>query len=135
MLNQVTLIGHVCGNPEIRSTQDGKSVANFSMATSERWKTKDGEKKEKTEFHRIVIFGSAATIAEKYVKKGSKISIIGALQTRKWMDKDGNNKYSTEIVLQGFSGKIILLDSKPSDNGFTGKVDEPYDENDEDIPF
>ena len=111
-LNKVQLIGNICKTPEIRSTGGGVKIANFTLATNESWRDKDGNKKDKTEFHRVVIFGKIAEIVEKYVDTGSKLYIEGALQTRKWTDKDGNDKYSTEIVLQGFNGTLTMLDGK-----------------------
>lgn len=113
-LNEATLIGHVGKDVEIRHTQDGKSIVNLSLATTEKWRDKNtGEQKERTEWHRIVIFNEGlAKIAEAYVKKGSKIFIRGAIQTRKWQDKDGADRYSTEVVLQQYRGELILLDSK-----------------------
>jgi single-strand DNA-binding protein len=115
-LNEATLIGHVGKDVEVKHMQDGRAVANLSLATTETWKDKQtGEKKERTEWHRIVIFNEGlAKVAEAYVKKGSKIFIRGAIQTRKWQDKDGADRYSTEIVLQQFRGELILLDSKPA---------------------
>jgi single-strand DNA-binding protein len=112
MLNKVTLIGHLGGDPEIRRTQAGMPIANFSMATSERWKDKaTGEKRERTEWHRIVIFNEGlAKIAEQYLKKGSKVYIEGAMQTRKWTDQQGVERYSTEVVLKQFDSKLVLLD-------------------------
>ena len=117
-VNKVTLLGSVGRDPEIRSTQDGKDIANLSLATSESWKDKNtGERKEKTEWHRIVIFNQhLVTVVKNYVKKGSKLYIEGALQTRKWTDKDGNEKYSTEIVLQNYGGTLVLLDGKKADS-------------------
>ena len=113
-VNKVILVGNVGKDPEIRSTQGGMKIANLSIATSESWKDKSsGERKEKVEWHRVVCFNENLTkIIESYVTKGSKIYIEGALQTRKWTDKDGNDKYSTEIVLQGFNGTLTLLSSK-----------------------
>lgn len=117
-VNKVILIGNCGKDPEIRTMQDGKKVANLSIATSDSWKDKaTGEKKEKTEWHRIVIFGGLADIVEKYVKKGSKIYVSGSLQTRKWTDKDGVEKYSTEVVLQNFGGELTLLDGKQAGDG------------------
>lgn len=111
-VNKVILIGNCGKDPEIRTMQNGSKVANVSIATSESWKDKaTGEKKEKTEWHRVVIFGALADIVERYVKKGSKIYVSGSLQTRKWTDKDGAEKYSTEVVLQGFGGELTLLDA------------------------
>jgi single-strand DNA-binding protein len=113
-INKVILIGNCCKDPEIRTTQDGKEIASFSLATNESWKDKSsGEKKEKVEFHRVVVFSSGlANIVKNYVKKGSKLYIEGQLQTRKWTDKDGVEKYTTEIVLQGFNSVIQLLGGK-----------------------
>jgi len=113
--------------------QNGGKVANVSVATSESWKDKaTGEKKERTEFHRVVIFGPLAEIAEKYTRKGSKVYLAGQLQTRKWQDKDGNDKYSTEVVLQGFGAELILLDGKPST---APKGQGPAHMDDDPIPF
>lgn len=111
-VNKVILIGNCGKDPEIRAMQNGGKVANVSIATSESWKDKaTGEKKEKTEWHRIVVFGPLADIVERYVKKGSKIYVSGALQTRKWTDAGGIEKYSTEVVLQGFGAELTLLDA------------------------
>jgi single-strand DNA-binding protein len=111
-VNKVILIGNLGKDPEIRRTQDGRPIANLSVATSESWKDKTtGERKEKTEWHRVVIFNEGlCRIAEQYLKKGSKVYLEGALQTRKWTDKDGNDKYSTEVVLQGFNSQLTMLD-------------------------
>lgn len=113
-VNKVILVGNVGKDPEIRSTQDGREIANLSLATSESWKDKNtGERKEKTEWHRVVVFNDALVkVIKNYVKKGSKLYLEGALQTRKWTDKDGNEKYSTEVVLQGYNGNLTMLDSK-----------------------
>ena len=111
-VNKVILIGNLGADPEIRRTQDGRPVANLRLATSESWKDKNtGERKEKTEWHRVVIFNeNLCRIAEQYLKKGSKVFIEGALQTRKWQDQSGQDRYSTEVVLQGFRGELTLLD-------------------------
>jgi single-strand DNA-binding protein len=111
-VNKVILIGNLGADPEIRRTQDGRPVANLRLATSESWKDKTtGERKEKTEWHRVVIFNeNLCRIAEQYLKKGSKVFIEGALQTRKWQDQSGQERYSTEVVLQGFRGELTLLD-------------------------
>jgi len=120
-LNKVTLIGNLGKDPEVRRLQNGDPVVNLSIATSETWRDKSsGERKEKTEWHRVVIFQkNLAEIAEKYLRKGSKAYIEGKLQTRKWTDKDGQEKYSTEVVLNGFDGRIVLLDgaNKAGDGG------------------
>lgn len=117
-VNKAILIGNLCADPEIKRTQDGRAVANLRIATSESWKDKtSGERKEKTEFHRVVIFNEGlCKIAEQYLKKGSKIYLEGQLQTRKWQDKDGNDKYSTEVVLQAFGGVLTMLDTRSSDS-------------------
>lgn len=141
-LNKVTLIGLVGKEPDIRKTQDGKLIASFSLATSESWKDKSsGERKQNTEWHKIVIFGQLAEIVERYVKKGSKLYLEGSLKTRDWIDKkDGVKKYTTEIVLQGFGSRLEMLDSKKSDldNSFD-KVEKAFDNQDDgiddEIPF
>ena len=113
MLNKCMFIGNLGRDPEIRHTQSGDAVANLSLATTERWKDKNsGEKRERTEWIRVVIFGPVAKIAEQYLRKGSKIFIEGGLQTRKWQDQSGNDKYTTEVVLSGFGGKLVMLDGK-----------------------
>ena len=111
-VNKVILIGNLGADPEIRRTQDGRPIANLRIATSESWRDKNtGERREKTEWHRVVIFNEGlCRIAEQYLKKGSKVYIEGALQTRKWTDKDGIEKYSTEVVLQGFNSQLTMLD-------------------------
>lgn len=113
-VNKVILIGNLGADPEIRRTQDGRPIANLRIATSESWKDKNtGERKEKTEWHRVVIFNEGlCRIAEQYLKKGSKVYIEGALQTRKWTDKDGIEKYSTEVVLQGFNSQLTMLEGR-----------------------
>ena len=111
-VNKVILIGNLGADPEIRRTQDGRPVANLRVATSESWRDKaTGERKEKTEWHRVVIFNeNLCRIAEQYLKKGAKVFIEGQLQTRKWQDQSGQDRYSTEVVLQGFRGELTLLD-------------------------
>jgi single-strand DNA-binding protein len=118
-VNKVILVGNVGRDPEIRSTQDGQRVANFTLATSENWRDKtSGERREKTEWHRIVVFNDRLTeVIEKYVKKGSKLYIEGALQTRKWQDNQGQERYTTEIVLQRFRGELTMLDSAGGGGG------------------
>lgn len=112
-VNKAIILGNLGRDPESRAMQNGDSVVNLSVATSETWK-KDGERREKTEWHRVVIFNEGlAKIAEQYCKKGSQIYIEGQLQTRKWTDKDSIERYSTEVVLQGFNASLGLLDSKP----------------------
>ena len=120
-VNKVILIGNLGKDPEVRSMQNGGKVANLSIATSESWRDKaTGEKKEKTEWHRVVIFGNLAEIAEKYLKKGSKVYVSGSLQTRKWTDQSGTEKYSTEVVLQGYGGELTMLDGKGGGGGGGG---------------
>jgi single-strand DNA-binding protein len=111
-VNKVILIGNLGKDPEVRSLQNGGKVCNMTIATTERWKEKGtGQKMEKTEWHRVVIFGNLAEIAEKYLKKGSKVYVSGSLQTRSW-EKDGAKQYTTEVVLQNFGGELVLLDGK-----------------------
>ena len=111
-VNKVILVGNVGKDPEIRRTQDGRPIANLSLATSETWRDKaTGERKEKTEWHRVVIFSEPlCKVVEQYVKKGSKLYVEGALQTRKWTDQSGAEKYSTEVVIQGYNGSLTMLD-------------------------
>ena len=118
-INKVILIGNLGRDPEVRYTQDGNKIVNFSVATSERWKDKQtGEPREKTEWHRVVIFNDRlADVAEKYLKKGSKVYIEGQLQTRKWTGNDGNERYTTEIALQRYRGELTMLDSRGSSSG------------------
>ena len=115
-LNKVMLIGNIGADPVIRQTQDGKRLAQLSLATSESWKDKStGEKKEKTSWHRIVIFNDGlAGVVESYVKKGSKLYIEGQLQTRKFTDQNGNEKYTTEVILSNYNGTLAMLDSRGS---------------------
>jgi single-strand DNA-binding protein len=121
-VNKVILIGNLGADPEIRRTQDGRPIANLRIATSESWRDKNtGERKEKTEWHRVVIFNEGlCKIAEQYLKKGSKVYLEGALQTRKWQDKDGQDKYSTEVVLQGFNSQLTMLDGRGGAGGAGG---------------
>jgi single-strand DNA-binding protein len=116
-VNKVTLIGHLGKDPEIRSFQDGGRVAHFSIAPSESWKDKEsGERKERTEWHRVSVTSDGLVgVTEKYLKKGSKVYVEGKLETRKWTDRDGIERYSTEIVLRPYSGELILLDRKDDD--------------------
>jgi single-strand DNA-binding protein len=113
-VNKVILIGNLGADPEIRRTQDGRPIANLRVATSESWRDKTtGERREKTEWHRVVIFNEGlCKIVEHYLKKGSKVYLEGALQTRKWQDKEGQDRYSTEVVLQGFNSQLTMLDTK-----------------------
>ena len=124
-LNKVMLIGNIGADPVIRQTQDGKRLAQLSLATSESWKDKStGEKKEKTSWHRIVIFNDGlAGVVENYVKKGSKIFVEGQLQTRKFTDQDGNEKYTTEVVLGNYNGTLTMLDSRGGNTESMGAID------------
>jgi single-strand DNA-binding protein len=116
-VNKATLIGHLGKDPEIRSFQDGGRVAHFSIATSESWKDKEsGERKERTEWHRVSVTSDGLVgVAEKYLKKGAKVYVEGKLETRKWTDRDGIERYTTEVVLRPYSGELILLDRKDDD--------------------
>lgn len=118
-LNKVQLIGNLGKDPEVRNTQDGRAIVNFSIATTESWRDKStGERKEKTEWHTIVIFNEGlAKVAEKYLKKGSSVYVEGQLQTRKWVDKNGNDRYSTEVVLQNFRGELVMLGDRSGERG------------------
>ena len=118
-VNKVILVGNLGKDPEIRRTQDGRPIANLSVATSESWRDKaTGERRERTEWHRVVIFNEGlCRVAEQYLKKGSKVYLEGQLQTRKWQDQSGQDKYSTEIVLQRFRGELVLLDSRGGGGG------------------
>ncbi len=121
-VNKVILVGNVGKDPEIRSLQNGGRVANFSLATSENWKDRaSGERREKTEWHRVVIFNdNLVGVVERFVKKGSKLYIEGALETRKWTDQSGQEKYSTEVVVKQFRGEITLLDGRGEGGGGGG---------------
>ncbi|MEM8772739.1 MAG: single-stranded DNA-binding protein [Pseudomonadota bacterium] len=118
-VNKVILVGNLGADPEIRQTKDGKPIANLSVATSENWKDRNtGERREKTEWHRVVIFNEGLTrIAEQYLRKGAKVYLEGQLQTRKWQDQNGNDKYTTEVVLQGFNSTLTMLDSRNGGGG------------------
>ncbi len=113
-VNKVILVGNLGADPEIKRTQDGRPIANLSIATSETWRDRtSGERKEKTEWHRVVIFNEGlCKIAEQYLKKGAKVYLEGQLQTRKWQDKDGKDRYSTEVVLQNFNSNLTMLDGR-----------------------
>jgi len=146
-VNKVILIGNLGKDPEIRTTQDGREVANFNVATTERWKSKNGEKMEKTEWHKVTIFNPGIVpFVKSYAKKGSKVYIEGSLQTRKWQDQSGVEKYTTEIVLQGFGSVLQLLDKKDdvSDisehsihkgNAYVAEDEPSYDILDDEVPF
>lgn len=142
-LNKVTLIGNLGKDPEIRTTNDGKEIASFSLATSDTWKDKaTGERKERTEWHRIVVFNEGLVgVIKNYVQKGSKLYIEGSLQTRKWTDSSGAEKYTTEVVLQNYSSTLILLDNKegvgarPSGSDTSKNTNFEHSELDDEIPF
>ena len=142
-VNKVILVGNLGKDPEVRRMTSGDPVVNLSIATSESWRDKaSGEKKEKTEWHRVVIFNkNLAEVAEKYLRKGSKVYVEGQLQTRKWTDKDGAEKYSTEVVLQNFRGELTMLDGRNGGEGggSRGAGEAPAsfqrDELDDEIPF
>jgi len=125
-VNKVILVGNLGKDPEIRRTQDGRPIANLSVATSETWRDKTtGERKEKTEWHRVVIFNEGlCKVAEQYLKKGAKVYLEGALQTRKWTDQSGVEKYSTEVVLQGFNSTLTMLDGRSGGGGGSFGSDE-----------
>lgn len=118
-VNKVILIGNLGADPEIRRTQDGRPIANLRIATSESWRDKNsGERKEKTEWHQVVIFNEGlCKVAEQYLKKGSTVYVEGQLQTRKWQDQNGNDRYSTEVVLQGFNGNLTMLGGRGDGGG------------------
>lgn len=127
-LNKVQLIGNLGADPEVRSTQNGNKVVTLSIATSESWRDKNtGERQERTEWHRVVIWNEAlGGIAEQYLKKGSKAYVEGQLQTRKWQDQDGHDRYSTEVVLSGFGAALVLLgDSGGGIRDTNGNADRP----------
>ena len=113
-VNKVILVGNLGADPEIRQTQDGRPIANLRVATSESWRDKNtGERRERTEWHRVVIFSEGlCRIAEQYLRKGSKVYLEGQLQTRKWEDQSGQERYTTEVVLQGFNSNLTMLDSR-----------------------
>ncbi|WP_272906008.1 single-stranded DNA-binding protein [Candidatus Bandiella numerosa] len=141
-LNKVTLIGNVGKEPEIRLTQEGKEIVTFPLATTENWKDKNsGERREKTEWHRIVVFIPAlVNIIKNYVNKGTRIYIEGSLQTREWNDQTGIKKYTTEIVLQTYNSTVILLGNKNSNNKpsstHNGDVEDMIDDEDDDqVPY
>jgi len=126
-INKVILVGNLGRDPEVRYAQDGTKIVNFSLATSESWRDKSsGERREKTEWHRVVIFNDRlGEVAEKFLHKGSKVYVEGALQTRKWTGNDGVEKYTTEVVLQRFRGELTMLDSRGGGGGGGGDYDSP----------
>jgi single-strand DNA-binding protein len=150
MINKVILLGNVGGEPEIRNLPSGGRVANFSLATSESWKDKSGERKEKTEWHKVSIFTDALVgVVEKYIKKGTKLYIEGSIRTRKYTDNTGVDRYATEIVIQSYNDTIKIIDSSPKNTGQSGYSSDNSSDNrsdasssnsnnddiDDDIPF
>ncbi len=117
-VNKVILVGNLGNDPESRSLGNGGEVVNLSVATSETWKDKEGNRQERTEWHRVVIFNeNLGRVAKSYLRKGSKVYLEGQLQTRKWQDQSGNDRYSTEVVLQKFRGELVMLDSREGGGG------------------
>ena len=131
-VNKVILIGNLGKDPEIRRTQDGRPIANLRIATSENWRDKNsGERREKTEWHSVVIFNEAlCKVVEQYLKKGAKVYIEGALQTRKWQDQQGQERYSTEVVLQGFNSVLTMLDGRQGAGGMSDSAQSDYGSDD-----
>lgn len=131
MVNKVILVGNLGKDPEVRYTPDGKAIANITLATSESWKDKNtGQRQEKTEWHRVVFFGGVASVVGEYLRKGSKIYVEGKLQTRKWQDQSGQDKYTTEVVVDAFSGTMQMLDSRSggadsSQGGYSAPAQQP----------
>jgi single-strand DNA-binding protein len=121
-VNKVILVGNLGADPEIRRTQDGRPIANLRVATSETWRDRNtGERRERTEWHRVVIFSEGlAKVAEQYLKKGARVYVEGQLQTRKWQDQQGQDRYSTEVVLQGFNSQLVMLDKANGGTGTSG---------------
>ena len=142
-VNKVILLGNVGANPVVRTTQDGKKIATFSLATSDKWKDRSsGDFREKTEWHRIVVFSDGLVgIIEKYIQKGTRLFIEGTLQTRKWTGNDGVEKYTTEIVLQGFNNKLEIIENRKDGENNHSNDSSGYDDHsvenitDDDIPF
>ena len=127
-INKVILVGNLGADPTISNTQSGAKIVNLRVATSDSWKDKNtGERKDRTEWHRVVIFNpQLADTAERYLRKGSKVYLEGQLQTRQWKDNNGNDRYTTEVVLQNFSGTLVMLDSRNSDGGVSGAGDDVF---------
>lgn len=128
-VNKVILVGNLGRDPEVRNLQDGSKVVHLSVATSERWKDRQsGENRERTEWHRVVIFNDRlGEVAERFLRKGAKVYLEGALQTRKWTGQDGQDRYTTEVVLQRFRGELTLLDSRAGEGYSGGPGGEPYE--------
>jgi len=128
-VNKVILVGNLGADPEGRSLNNGGEVVNMRIATSEQWKDRDGNRQERTEWHNVVIFNeNLGRVAKNYLRKGSKVYVEGQIQTRKWTDQSGNDRYSTEIVLQRFRGELVLLDSREGAGGSRSAFGEDYDD-------
>jgi single-strand DNA-binding protein len=128
-VNKVILVGNLGADPEARSLNNGGEVVNMRVATSENWKDRDGNRQERTEWHNVVIFNeNLGRVAKNYLRKGSKVYLEGQLQTRKWQDQSGNDKYTTEVVLQRFRGELVLLDSREGAAGGRGSFNDSYDD-------
>ena len=126
-VNKVILVGDLGADPEARSLNNGGEVVNLRVATSESWKDRDGNRQERTEWHQVVIFNeNLGRVAKSYLKKGSKVYLEGQIQTRKWTDQSGNDRYSTEVVLQRFRGELVLLDSRDGGGGGRGAFNEDF---------
>ena len=137
-INKVIIVGSLGADPKVFNTQNGNKIVNLSVATSESWKDKaTGERKERVEWNRVVIMSQGlAEVAEKYLKKGSKVYLEGQLQTRKWTDKDGKEQYTTEVVLQNFNSNLVLLDKSDNTSEQTSQVKQSsYDDLDDDVIF
>lgn len=128
-VNKVILVGNLGADPEARSLNSGGEVVNMRVATSESWKDRDGNRQERTEWHNVVIFNeNLGRVAKSYLRKGSKVYLEGQLQTRKWQDQSGNDKYTTEVVLQRFRGELVLLDSREGGGASRGSFGDSYDD-------
>ena len=126
-VNKVILVGNLGADPEARSLNSGSEVVNMRVATSEQWKDREGNRQERTEWHNVVIFNeNLGRVAKSYLRKGSKVYLEGSLQTRKWSDQSGQEKYSTEVVLQRFNGELVLLDSREGGGGSRGAFNEDF---------
>jgi single-strand DNA-binding protein len=128
-VNKVILVGNLGADPEARSLNNGGEVVNMRVATSEQWKDRDGNRQERTEWHNVVIFNeNLGRVAKSYLKKGSKVYLEGQIQTRKWQDQSGNDRYTTEIVLQKFRGELVLLDSRDGGGGSRGAFSDDFED-------
>ncbi len=141
-VNKVILIGNLCADVECRSFQNGGKIANLRVATNEKWKSKDGEQKERVEYHSVTLNSDGlVSVAERFLRKGSKVYLEGKLQTRKWQDQSGNDRYTTEIVVGGFDGKLVMLDGAKGAGSDTGAQQRApatagdFDDLDDSIPF